>query len=326
MKNPNILPTLQQTLQAIEAWHQEHHPRSAEAFEPPIKPEKLAKLAAELPFELPSELTKLYAWHNGQSQNAPFFNAFTFFPFEEALEEYALALENAQEQGLEWKASWFPIFGYMGDYFLLECAPESPPAPVYMYLSHVEGVPRWYESLEKMLLTIAACYQSGAYSYDDDDIFVEDFEKAEGIRLKFNRRVDRFATENELTDFEPYQEVQEREDGFKIVTSYQSEAQRVEELYGPDGRKREQNIYWGDELVRRDIWEFTSDTQVIITSENNSGMMFSTRAYAEIQPDGEVITRKIETIVNGEVVSEQDLSEDFEEDDESESEDDDESF
>lgn len=324
MKNPNLLPTFQQSLKAIEAWHQEHHPRSAQALQPPIKPEKLNQLAAELPFELPSELVKLYSWHNGQSHNAPFFNSFTFFPFEEALEEYALALENAQEQGLEWKVSWLPIFGYMGDYFMLDCAPENPPAPVYMYLSHVEGIPCWYESLEKMLLTLAACFQSGAYSYDEDQIFVEDFEKAEALRQKFNRRVDRFATEAELSDFEPYQEVQEREDGYKMVTSYTSEQQRVEELFGPDGRKREQNSYWGDELIRRDIWEFLSETEVVISSENHSGMMFGTRAYAEIQPNGEVITHRIETIVNGEVVSEQDLREEDDEDEDFEA--DDESF
>jgi hypothetical protein len=318
MKNPKTIPTLTQTLDSIAAWHQEHHPRSAQALQAPIKPTKLAKLASELPFELPPELKELYAWHNGQDRNAPFFGSYTFFPFEEALEEYELAIENAQEQSLDWKTSLFPIFGFQGDYFLLDCA--SQPAPVYMYHSQVEGIPCWYENLKKMLLTVATCFQEGAYDIDDDDIFSEDFEKAEAIRLRINRQVDRFASEEELSDFEPYQEVQTREDGFKIVTTWQSEQEKIEELFGPDSRKREQNLYWGEELVRRDLWEFVSENQVVITSENMSGMMFSTRAHAEILPSGEVVTQRIETIVNGEVVSDQDLlavdEEDLEETDE----------
>ncbi|PIQ28881.1 hypothetical protein COW36_09470 [bacterium (Candidatus Blackallbacteria) CG17_big_fil_post_rev_8_21_14_2_50_48_46] len=296
-------------LEVIAEWHREHHPLSVKALQAPLTLEQIQKLSSELPFSLPEELIELYQWHNGQSNNRPFFGGYTFYPLEEAIEEYQLALETSEEEGRLWKASWFPVFGFQGDYFVLDCESELQPSPIFMSLDSESLAPCWYENLEKMLLTLKQCFEKGAYFLDEDEILLEDYESVEQIRLSINQKVDRYATEEELSEFEPHQEIEDLIDGSRKVTSWLSEHQHTVEFFGPDGRKRWQDIFWGDELRRKDIWEFTGPSEAVITSENYSGMLFSTRAYADILPGGEVMTRRVETIINGEVVSEEDFNE-----------------
>lgn len=295
-------------LEAIAEWHREHHPESAAALQPGLTEAQLEERTRVLPYPLPEPLRALYRWHNGQRNNQPFFSNFTFYPLEEAIEEYQLGRETAAESQREWPSGWFPVFGFQGDFFLVDLSQAQGRSPVYFYLSEETEVPVWYENLEQMLKTLCTCFEQGAYYLDEDEIFLEDFELSEQIRLRLNRSVDHYAELEAVTDFEPWQEREEEQDGSVTVTTWHSEHQHTVEHYGPDGRKRWHNFYWGEQLHRRDVWDFQGPSEVVITTEHYSGILFSTRAYATVLPGGEVLTQRVETLLNGEVVSEEDFS------------------
>lgn len=294
-------------LETIAEWHREHYPASAAALQPGLSDAQIDQRIQSLPFALPQSLREMYRWHNGQRDNQPFFSHYTFFPLEEALEEYLLARETAAESGKEWQPGWFPVFGFQGDFFLLDLSQSQGLSPVYLYLSDETEVPIWYESLEQMLKTLCVYFEQGAYYLDEDGLLLEDFELSEQIRLRLNRNVDYYAEMEVDREFEPRQEREQGVDGSETVTTWYSQHQYTVEHYGPDGRKRWQNFYWGEELQRRDVWDFQGPHEVIITTEHYSGVLFSTRAYATILPGGEVLTQRVETLLNGEVVAQEDF-------------------
>ena len=305
---------LHANLEAIAEWHREHNPASARALQPPLSPEAIQTHAQKLPFALPADLSALYRWHNGQHNNSPFFGAFTFYSLEEALEEYALALESAEKGEQNWKKSWFPVFGFQGDFFVIDLAYAHGPSPVWLLIGTESEVPCWYDNLATMLATLRECFETGACYLDEDEILVEDFELSEQIRLRRNQQVDRFSDEAELEAFEPVQELEDYVDGSRRVTTHYSEQQYTVEIFGPDQRKRQEEFFWSDELQRKDVWEYSGPSEAVITSENYSGMVFCTRAHVTILPGGEVFTQRVETLIDGEVVSEEDFSSDDGED------------
>jgi cell wall assembly regulator SMI1 len=308
-----MMSELHANLEAIAEWHREHNPPSALALQPPLSRETLQTRCKKLPFELPEVLIQLYLWHNGQRNNSPFFGAFTFYPLEEALEEYALALESAEKGEQNWKKSWFPVFGFQGDFFVIDLAYARGESPVWLLIGSETEVPCWYDNLTTMIATLRECFETGACYLDEDEILVEDFELSEQIRLRRNQQVDRFSDEAELEAFEPVQEVEDYVDGSRRVTTRYSEQQYTVEIFGPDQRKRQEEFFWGDELRRKDVWEYSGPSEATITSENYSGMVFCTRAHVTILPGGEVLTQRVETIIDGEVVSEEDFRADFQE-------------
>ncbi len=321
---------------AILDWHRQQKSPVSKNLRPGLAPEKFQNKAKHLPFTLPSELKSLYFLHDGIKDNVPLFNSFTFLTFNDAIAEYELACEMAEEfevpesqdgkkaPKLEdyWKSTWFPVFGFQGDYYLIDTAKGSR-SPVYGR-SGEEAAVVWYDSLEKMLLTIRTCFEKGAYFYDDDEILSEDHEKANSIREQINSK----AFKLEVQSREPSrQELDEQPDGTKRLTSwFEEEGHYIEQFYGPDQRKIGQSEYYQGELMRRDAYEYPAPGEVEITSENLMGMMMTTKTRGKIQPDGSVETTHVQTFMQGQMLFEQDLTKPFDEldwgdDDEDEDED-----
>lgn len=302
--------SIQEQLEAIQNWHREQNSPSAEGFLPPLKPEAIERRLKTFPYPLPPVLTELYTWHNGMKDNLPLFREFTLFPLEEALAEYELACEIAEETASEddedllWKDSWFPVMGYMGDYLLLDCDPEAPRPGHIWFKANADNPYPWYDSLEQMLVTIRTCFAEGAYFFDEDEILSEDWEAANQIRERFNPLSARI----EVQRPEPIdKKVEEQPDGTKKLTIWYSEEDYTEQFYGADDRKIGHCEYADGHLIRKDTWVYLEDDEVEITREDLLGIMMVTKTRAKIQPDGSLETTHISTYLNDQLLYEQDL-------------------
>ena len=304
-------------LEAIKAWHQQQGSPSADQFLPPLSPETIEKELQAFPYPVSSELKSLYAWHNGMQDNSPLFREFTFFPLEEALAEYELACEIAEEpesdsEDVLWKNTWLPIMGYMGDYLLLDCDSEAP-RPGHIWFRGNDDTPYpWYDSLELMLLSIQTCFEQKAYFFDEDDILTEDWEAANQIRERLNP----YSAKIQIERPEPIErKVEEQPDGSKKLTTWYSEDDYSEQYYGADNRKIGHCEYADGNLIRKDTWLYLGQNEVEITREDLLGILMVSKTRATILPDGSLHTTHVQTYLNDQLLYEQDLNADEDDED-----------
>ncbi|MGV3522667.1 MAG: SMI1/KNR4 family protein [Candidatus Sericytochromatia bacterium] len=295
-------------LDAIKQWHATQGSPTAKAFQPALTPEQIAKRTRELPFSLSEEVQKLYLWHNGLKDNAPLFRNFTFFPLGDAVEEYLLACETAEEmteaeEGPFWKPTWFPLFGFHGDFLFVDFAPKAGRS--VWSRTGSEAPVRWYDSVERLLLTVRTCFEKKAYFFDDDEILSEDWEKANKIREQLNPRAEKIKPDIP----EPIrQEMDAQPDGTRRLTTWYSEDHYIEQFYGPDDRKIGQCEYAQGQLMQREDFHYPTPTTVEITSEGLMGMGMTTKTHGRILPDGSVERTLVQTYMQGQLMMEQDLT------------------
>lgn len=295
--------------QALKKWHRDANSESADAFLAPLKADKFSKTLAPFPFDLPADVKLLYEQADGMKDNAPLFREYTFYPLREAVDEYELMCEISEDndEGAEWKRSWLPIFGFQGDFFVIECDLLSPERGRIYYRAATDQPYPWYDNLEQMLLTLRKSFEQGAYFYDEDEILSEDFEAANAIREQLNPRSARL----EVQKPEPLEEsIDEQPDGTKRITTRYSEDHYIEQFFGPDNRKTGQCEYSQGQLMRRDSWEYPAEGEVEINSENTMGMMMTTKNKGTIAADGTVEIHTISSYMNGELMFEQNLNDD----------------
>lgn len=297
--------------QALKKWHRDANSASADAFLAALTPEKLSKALKKFPFDLPADAKLLYEQGDGMKDNAPLFREYTFYPLREAVDEYELMCEimESSSEEAEWKSSWLPIFGFQGDFFVIECDLLSPERGRIYYRAATDQPYPWYDNLEQMLLTIRKCFEQGAYFYDDDEILSEDFEAANAIREQLNPRSARI----EMQKPEPLKEsIDEQPDGTKRITTHYNEEHYIEQFFGPDNLKIGECEYAQGQLMRRDSWEYPAEGKIEITSENMMGMMMTTKNKGTIAADGKVEIESISSYMNGELLFEQNLNADGE--------------
>ncbi|PKL74365.1 MAG: hypothetical protein CVV27_20870 [Candidatus Melainabacteria bacterium HGW-Melainabacteria-1] len=313
--------TILSHFQAIIDWHREHQTPVVAQLRPGLKPDKIEKRAKQLPFALPPEIKALYELHDGLKDNAPLFTSFTFLPLGEVVAEYELACEMAedfeppddaetQDPEAYWKPSWLPLFGFQGDYYLIDAA-LGLRSPVYYRVGTEPALP-WYDNLSRMFKTIRSCFEQGAYFYDEDQILAEDFEKANSLREQLNPRSAKLGS----SEPEPIkQELDEQPDGTRRLTTWFSEDHYIEQFYGPDQRKIGQSEYYQGDLTRRDSYLYIGADEVEITSENLMGFMMTTKTRGRITADGSVETTHVQTFMQDQMLFEQDLTKDDEDED-----------
>lgn len=283
-------------LNAIKKWHTKHASGSENAFLPALSQADIQEQKESFPFAFPQAIYELYQWHNGMKNNAPFFNEYTFYPLEDALDEYELA----QDEELSLKPSWFPVFGDQGSFFAVECDLLHPQHGCVYFCDSAEEEPHlWYDSLEKMLMALRIGFEQKAFFLDDDGLLIQDFEAANKIREEFNPR----AVKLQLQQQKPLEEkIDEQPDGTQRLTTRYSEDHYSEQFFDKKGRKIGQCEYHGGELMRRDDWTYLSATEVEITSENMMGMMMTTKTRAIIKKDGTLEQTGMQTFMNGELL------------------------
>lgn len=287
-------------LEFLKTWHQSQGSPSAEQFLPPLKSEAIQRQCEAFPYPIPKALLHFYRWHNGLKDNAPLFREYTVYPLEEALEEYVLACEESalDDQGEpEWKPSWLPIMGFMGEHLAIDCDPQAMrPGHIWFKAPNDNAYP-WYDSLEHMLLTLRTCFEQNAYFFDEDEILSEDWEAANRIREQLNPYSARVTVENP----EPVeQKLEEQPDGTKKLSTYYSEQDYTEQFYGPDNRKIGHCEYSAGQLIRRETWVYLAEDEVEIRAEHLMGIMMVSKTRARINEAGQLETLDVQHFFNDE--------------------------
>ncbi len=171
------MATVREALDRVLTALTQHGSPVVEHLQPGLSRQEIEAHMESFSFQLPAEVYELYQWHNGSgdlySFDHMFFPSFIFLSLEAALEHYHLSVLAAQvvatESGLDpsllWRPEWFPIStNGAADYYVVAGADHPHTAsPVFLIENEDRRPQQQYASLTTMLLTIAACYETGVY-------------------------------------------------------------------------------------------------------------------------------------------------------------------
>ncbi|PKL76994.1 MAG: hypothetical protein CVV27_07420 [Candidatus Melainabacteria bacterium HGW-Melainabacteria-1] len=182
--------SLNPILNRLEAWLQEAAPAVHASLQPGLGPAEFKALTTGLPFALPPQLAELYAWHDGQTAESVLFDYFSFYPLATALGEYQQLRTVSQQLEADhgfgfWPEGRLPLFGFEGEYFVLDCVPDALDGSHKLWFHFIEDSPRyWFNSLEQMLEFLTQAFEKGLYRLDADGQCSADAKGLHGLRLK----------------------------------------------------------------------------------------------------------------------------------------------
>ncbi len=147
-------------------------------LQPPL--EKTTVLAYFEKWQIEDEnLMDIFMWRNGiENDNTlprNFSYNFTGFGVLPTL-DYVDQLMKMEENHLIWKPSYFPIIvSFTGDFFLYEADKNSTEYGMLFLQCPTFGnvgdfVVSYYDSIEKMIVTINECFEAGALIYDESEM------------------------------------------------------------------------------------------------------------------------------------------------------------
>jgi hypothetical protein len=149
-----------------------------------INPDDAIKIIDTLPFRLPTELANLYHYYNGGYQLTP---RLYFYPLKQAIQALSTLTWIKSDMGYP-----FPLLKGNRDeiYYVLADDPEPTYSHVYCQFPDEEPIV-YAECVTSLIVTIAQCYQEGAYyiAIDEetgDRSIQQDLDKIEPIFEKFN--------------------------------------------------------------------------------------------------------------------------------------------
>ena len=149
-----------------------------------ISPDNYRKVTDSLPFKLSLELANLYQYYNGGYQFAP---GLYFYPLKQAIQSLSNLTWIKSDTGYP-----FPLFKGARDeiYYVLADDPEPTYSHIYCILPDKEPIV-YTECVTSLIVTIAQCYQEGAYYIAIDEetgerSIEQNLDKIEPIFEKFN--------------------------------------------------------------------------------------------------------------------------------------------
>ena len=178
---------LTQALSEIISWLQINHPEAISRFRQGLSINQIEEITKDFPFMLPKEVYELYQFCNGGI----------------TLGDYDLvmySLESALENSYVWEShKETPSYDnhiltiFHGDghdvYYALCEKEEKKSYPIWCAFSGLK-TSIYASSLTNLMLTVAECYQTGAYYtkiYEEGDLGIEiDLNKLEKIFQKYN--------------------------------------------------------------------------------------------------------------------------------------------
>ena len=214
---------LTDALNRILRWMEQHKPWLIEYLQPGLSISEIENLVKDLPIKLPSEVYELYQWRNGVTkgdlctETARIFENWAFRPLQEAL---------AASRGLYYRSnadeSWgflnpFSIFyfpGYPEEGIInIKTNQELYPVIFLDFEGGLGGVIKKYANLTSMMLTIAECYETGAY-YHDSEAYERSYisshpDNVRKIWQKYNSRLGELAVETLDFVFKQKKSIQE---------------------------------------------------------------------------------------------------------------------
>jgi hypothetical protein len=198
---------LTEVLEKIMSWLKKHQLEYANSFLPGLQPNEIQAVEEELGFNLPKEIYELYKWRNGTEEDAKAlcFPTMQFLPLtvavknSQAWNKFILEEKNIVENYEFYRVN--PLFIFLQDncnycaISLIECQEEKLPV---VTLQEGESPDVFYTSLTNMMLTLAECYEIGAYYLDEDGYVCEDKYKTAQVLRKHNADI----SERALLTFE----------------------------------------------------------------------------------------------------------------------------
>lgn len=190
------MTALTSALERIMNWLMEHQPDYVASFQAGLKSDEIQAVEAGLGFKLPAEIYELYQWRNGTEEDtkALCFPTMQFLPLSKAIQcsqgcnEYIESDKEFVTEEKEWYET-SPLFAFIednGDYCgvpLIDRQKEKLPVVV---IFETEMPTIFYTSLTDMMLTLAECYESGAYYLDEKGYVREDEYQAAQVLRKYN--------------------------------------------------------------------------------------------------------------------------------------------
>lgn len=182
------------SLGLIFSWFQARSLPLSELLQSGLQAILIDTLIKDLPFSFPEELAELYSWCNGTTLSQEYnLNAHYFLPG-----YYLLSLQDALHYYLtystsdSWDHSWFPIMASgSGDFYVINCGGKGQKNnSVLNFIRGEYNTPLVYLNIHAMLLTIAECYEVGAYFIDELGFLKVDYELEAAISLKHNPSVE----------------------------------------------------------------------------------------------------------------------------------------
>ncbi len=184
---PVVSESMDEALARFEAALAKHAPLSLEHLQPALSAERIAELEQEGGFQLTDEMRALYRWRNGVppkdlTEIIPLHN---FRSLEEAAERHKEVSKSSNDPIIGHMAVWVPVFGNpFGDGYF--CDPTRSPEQGAVFECSIElGSFRFYPSLRNLLVGLAECYETGAFTMDAQGQLNDDYDKTSEILRKY---------------------------------------------------------------------------------------------------------------------------------------------
>jgi hypothetical protein len=176
------------SIDIIISWQLYHHNqlylKCSQADALKINAEDARNIIDSLPFKLPTELWSLYQYYNGGYQLTL---GLYFYPVKQAIQASSILTGIKSDTGYP-----FPLFKGTRDeiYYVLADDPEPTYSHIYCIFPGEEPIV-YAECVTSLIVTIAQCYQEGAYYIAIDEetgarSIEQDLDKIEPIFEKFN--------------------------------------------------------------------------------------------------------------------------------------------
>jgi cell wall assembly regulator SMI1 len=169
------------SLNHILEWHQKNQTPTARLIQPGLSEDEILHQLQAVPFKLSREFVELYKWHNGvawedgdEQAEISFFDIHRFLPLDEALEDFQTSYPIMKE--FYELTDWVQVFqDPASDGYGLSGGPEVAASAPVVFLFEGEGVRVVFESLEKMMETVATAFDEGAMTWDEDRLEADYF-------------------------------------------------------------------------------------------------------------------------------------------------------
>ncbi len=169
------------SLNRILEWHQQHQTPVARLIQPGLAEDKILSQLQAVPFKLSREFVELYKWRNGvawddteEDEDSSFFEYHRFLPLEEALANFQTSYPIMKE--FYELTDWVQVFqDPSSDGYGLSGGPEGAATAPVVFLFEGEGVQLVFDSLERMMETVAAAFDEGVMAWEEGELDTDFF-------------------------------------------------------------------------------------------------------------------------------------------------------
>ncbi len=176
------MSSLIDSLNRILEWHKKNDTPVARLIQPGLTEEQIAARLRSVPFKLSREFVELYKWHNGvplsddeeEEDDDSFFEYHRFLPLDEALDVFQESYPIMRE--FYDLSDWVQVFqDPAGDGYGVSGGAEMKPESPVVFLFEGEGVQVVFDSLAKMMETVATAFDAGAMTWEEEGALDTDF-------------------------------------------------------------------------------------------------------------------------------------------------------